>query len=113
MITLTIDNSYSNLSGMTLSQENTLRELLSYTPDRTNYLGSNRYRIIRKKCLMDKKGNFPSGLLYRVASEITHESYGMSSNNVRDLRKVPNHTFRLIATHPGYYDWQLQALKAV
>lgn len=113
MITLTINNSYSNLSGLSITQENRIRDLLSYTPGSSGYLGRNRYRIIRKKCLMDKKGNFPSGLLYRVASEITHESYGMSSNNVRDLRKVPNHTFRLIAKHPGYYDWQLQALKAV
>lgn len=62
MIILTIDNSFSRLDGLTTEQLKALRQQLSYTPNKSQaYFSGNVYR----QYLIDKKGNFPTGLLTR------------------------------------------------
>lgn len=62
MVTLTLGNSESSLQGLSLSQLKEVRELLSYTLP-VNYQAKGYYgRGGQKKHLMDKRGNYPSGL---------------------------------------------------
>lgn len=62
MITLTIDNSICNIDGLDIDQFKQVKELLCYHP-RDNYV--TRYRP-SKQYLIDKRGNFPTGLRYLV-----------------------------------------------
>lgn len=68
MINLVIDNSYSNITGLTVQQEKQLRKALSYDldPKATYFSGSRE----RSRCLLGKKGDFPTGLLYLVIDKI-------------------------------------------
>lgn len=63
-ITLTIGNSYSKISGLTTEQLRKLRRVLSYTTDPQAAYFSGSW--IRRKYLIDAKGNFPTGLISRV-----------------------------------------------
>jgi len=66
MVTITINNSYSRIAGLTAIQEKQLKAELSYVVG-----GSSSYYSgfgPRKKSLLDKKGNFPTGLKYKVSS---------------------------------------------
>jgi superfamily II DNA or RNA helicase len=71
MVTITIDNSYSRIEGLSVSQEKELKGLISYTVGGSAafYSGFG----IRKKSLIDKKGYFPTGLLYRVKDYLNKE----------------------------------------
>lgn len=65
MITITVDNSYSQVTGLKLDEFNALRKALSYNTDpQAAYFAGGNYPKL--KYLIDKKGVFPSGLLYRV-----------------------------------------------
>lgn len=64
MITITIGNSYSRIAGLDKAQERKLRQALSYTPDAQAAYFSGGFS--HRKYLIDKKGNFPTGLLHRV-----------------------------------------------
>ena len=64
MITITIENSYSNIKGLNAKQEKALKSELSYIIG-----GKSAYFSKfgpRKRSLLDKKGSFPSGLYFRV-----------------------------------------------
>ncbi len=64
MIQLTIGNSYSRITGLSKAQESELRDLLSYVPG-----GSSAYFSRfgpRKQSLLNKRGEFPSGLIGRL-----------------------------------------------
>lgn len=64
MINLIIDNSTCQLTGLSFGHWKKLRELCSYQIDsRTAYFSSARSNT---RYLMDKKGSFPTGLLYLV-----------------------------------------------
>lgn len=65
MVTLAVGNSYSQLTGMTQRQEKEVRNLLSYAVD-ANASYFSGYRGPKRRCLMDKKGSFPTGLLHRL-----------------------------------------------
>lgn len=65
MILVSVNNSYSRVSGLTASQEKELRELLSYSLDAKYAYFRGSFRP-RKRCLLSKKGDFPTGLLPRV-----------------------------------------------
>jgi hypothetical protein len=59
VITLTLGNSYSTITGLTIAQDKELRSILSFEEDN---FGSRP----RRRCLLSKRGEFPSGLLDRV-----------------------------------------------
>lgn len=64
MITITVNNSYSQVQGLTSSQFSALKKELSYSTDPQAAYFSGGYQ--RRRYLIDKKGNFPTGLLDRV-----------------------------------------------
>jgi superfamily II DNA or RNA helicase len=67
VIQLRVNNSYSKISGLSPLQEKELRELLSYTVDAQSAYFSGSYGP-RKKCLLSKRGEFPTGLIHRLPS---------------------------------------------
>lgn len=86
MIELTINNSYSKITGLPPKLDKELRSLLSYTenPDAA-YYGRG---YARQKSLISKYGEFPTGLLYLVTGFIK----GLPINlgvTTKDARKRP------------------------
>lgn len=105
---LTIDNSYSNISGLTPQQEKDIRNLLSYTLNPKTAYFSGGYN--QKRYLIDKKGNFPTGLLSYVKEYLKD-----ISTTVNVIRRVPKPFLEPLAlnlTHTPYLD-QIEAVKAV
>lgn len=82
MITITVDNSYSQITGLQPDAFNALRKALSYGPDpqAAYYTGG----FPKLKYLMDKRGNFPTGLLYRVKAFV-----GRQNVQIKDRRAQP------------------------
>lgn len=64
MIKVSVGNSYSNISGLTPQQEKQLRNELSYTVGGSAAFFSGFG--VRKKSLLSKRGDFPSGILHRI-----------------------------------------------
>ncbi len=64
MISLTLGNSTSTIKGLTPSQDKALREHLSYTVGGSSAFFSGYGP--RKRCLLSKCGEFPTGLLSRI-----------------------------------------------
>jgi hypothetical protein len=84
MIIITIDNSYSNIKGLDAKQEKSLKAELSYVVG-----GSSAYFSgygAKKRSLLGKKGDFATGLLYRV--EVWLEKNKISFK-INDLRVKP------------------------
>jgi superfamily II DNA or RNA helicase len=83
MVQLVINNSYSKITGLSAVQEKELREALSYV------VGGNSAYFSgygpRKKSLLSKKGEFPTGLLLRVINYIKIYNYELV-----DLRATPD-----------------------
>jgi len=106
MVTITIDNSYSQITGLSAAQEKELRSLLSYTTGGSAAFFSGYGP--RKTSLLDKKGFFPTGLIYRIYKRFS------SGSLIIDNRHVPGtYPLETNPTIPGYsYNWQLEALKA-
>lgn len=64
MVVITLGNSYSSISGLSVEAFKELRKELSYSTDaQAAYFAGGFARI---KYLLDKRGSFPSGLLSRV-----------------------------------------------
>lgn len=79
MIQLLIDNSYSRVTGLTDAQAAELKALLSYS------VGSYFSRFgVTKKSMINKRGEFPSGLLHRVTAYLGKFGYAK-----KDLRIKP------------------------
>ncbi len=101
MVTLTIDNSYSQITGLTTQQHNALKKILSYNtnPQAAFFAGGN-YPTIRY--LIDNKGNFPTGLLDQVLYHIIEHCIEYT---FKDLRKCPNSlvtSFKFKTQHKPY-----------
>jgi superfamily II DNA or RNA helicase len=82
MALLTIGNSFSRVSELTLDQEKRLRKALTYTEG-----GSAAYFSgygPRRKCLLSKRGEFPTGLMRTVLGELKVDAL-----KVEDTRKIP------------------------
>lgn len=97
MITLTIGNSYSKISGLSASQEKELRKILSYKVG-SHFSGFG----IQTKSLLSKKGEFPTGLLHRVPPWV------MQFTDKRTKVTWRSRVFDATKC----YDWQLKALVA-
>lgn len=105
MVQVRIDNSFSQISGLTSSQLSALRKVLSYTknPDAAFYQGG----FIRKSYMIDKRGRFPTGLYNRVAKWLQMSEMRFA---VDDKRRIP-HTYPTLFTLRGFtpYQWQSKA----
>lgn len=65
MVQFTLGNSYSKVEGLTPSEFNSLREVLSYKVEAREAFYGGGHRS-NKRYLLNKKGEFPSGLWYHV-----------------------------------------------
>lgn len=78
MLTLTIDNSYSKVTGLNNEQMSELKALLNYEKDlNAAYYGAGRPT---RRYLIDKYGTFPSGLLPLVKKWIYLHSFSQVDN---------------------------------
>lgn len=68
MVSITINNSYSRVLGLTAEQHKALASELSYTVGGQSAYFS-RYGA-RRKSLLSKRGEFPTGLLHRVIDHL-------------------------------------------
>lgn len=93
MLTITIDNSYSQVTGLKAQELKSLQKLLSYevNPGTSYYTGG----FARRKSLVDKKGFFPTGLLLRV------KAFLGPSAAIVDVRVQPSPT-------PGMFKMRLE-----
>lgn len=104
---LIVNNSTSQVTGFSREQFSILKDLLSYRVD--NYFGGSlRFST---KSLIDKKGYFPTGLLYIV------DAYVKSNNipiNIKDNRKQLNTARIDLKASFDYkpYKVQIEAVKA-
>ena len=88
---LIIGNSISKLEELTDKQVKLVKEALSYT-DGNFFGGGNRFA---KKCLINRRGEFPSGLLSRVQELFKNEQYV-----TLDTRKRPQPQGKLFNLSP-------------
>lgn len=85
MIQITVDNSYSRITGLPVKDESALKDQLSYI------IGGKAAYFSKfgpkRRTFLDKKGYFPTGLLYRILSYV----YGIRApNTMLDNRRRPD-----------------------
>lgn len=85
MVIVTINNSMSKIEGLASGPFNRLRKELSYKKDDYH----SRSPFPQVKHMIDKRGEFPTGLLARVKKYLVSE--GISAQFV-DLRRRPTST---------------------
>lgn len=116
MIELVIDNSYCQIIGMTNELYVALRKVLFYQEQTPNSFAGRNFVFI-KKYLIDKKGFFPTGLLY-LAQKVLLDSklnFKLSDKRIRPkthtigLQLIKGKTHRLPYTP---YPEQVEAAKA-
>lgn len=103
MVILTINNSYSKISGLSIEQEKELRDLLSYAVG-----GSSAYFSgfgIRKRSLLSKRGEFPTGLLSRIRKQFATSELKIVDSRMKPKAKTP----RKFLTDLNFYTWQKEA----
>lgn len=88
MILVTIDNSRSKIDGLNMQQFRELRDLMSYTTGPTHNYYQKLYA--RKISLLNKKGEFPTGIIYLVWLYLQGNSLAYE---VKELRKQPKQSF--------------------
>lgn len=85
MITITINNSYSQIEGLKTDEFRALRKVLSYTSDPKAAYFSRGFAF--RKYLIDKKGFFPTGLLHIVYSQLKGHIETID-NRIRPLNRA-------------------------
>lgn len=110
MIELILNNSYSQVTGLTAQEHSKLRKLLSYQPNPSAayYAGGHNYT----KYLIDKKGFFPTGLAYLVTTFLFNLN---PASKVTDKRIKPAQgklPFKLPSSLKPY-PWQLKAIEEI
>jgi hypothetical protein len=81
MITITIENSYSKIKGLDAKQEKALKAELSYV---VGGKASYYYKYgVKKRSLLGKKGDFPTGLLQRVMIWLISNRIAYKVNDLR------------------------------
>ena len=109
MVRLVINNSYSKILGLTQIQEKDLRKEFSYIVGGKNSYFS-KYGP-KRRSLISKYGEFPSGLLNRVRHYLRHNSIKFETESTcksPGMLKV-NSTIKNIKP----YDWQTEASDAI
>lgn len=107
-VELIIDNSECQINGLSIQEYKQLKELLSYVDNPTGYPSP----FVRTKYLIDKKGVFPTGLLYLVQRFIKQTGIQVTT---LDKRKVPERQEGLFTWTSDIkpYPEQLEAAKRV
>lgn len=107
MIRLTVGNSLCKITGINTKEYNELRELLSYSEDPAAAFYRKSWKS-GKRYLIDKKGNFPTGLLY-----IVEDYLKLPPEQVYDQRWKPTHLLSLpMQMLQVPYEEQIQAAEA-
>jgi superfamily II DNA or RNA helicase len=104
MISITLGNSYSSIKGLSPKAEKQLRDKLSYVVG-----GSSAYFSKygpRRKSLLSKRGEFPTGLLGRVVEEFDYKT-----TLVVDKRTKPAYKPTRSKTYTESYLWQKAAVE--
>lgn len=105
---LTVNNSESQITGLSSEETKRLRKALSYTvnPNAQFFSGTHRSPT---RCLMDAKGRFPTGLLPRVKKELN-----LDPGSILDHRIKPDAPRMLHNANLGIipYDEQRRAVYA-
>lgn len=83
MVVLKIDNSTSQIENLTVENHKRLKSVLSYTVNKGYH--ANRFGV-QKQSLLDKKGNFPTGVLTQVVGWLEKNKV---PHTLKDLRKSP------------------------
>jgi len=113
MISLKIDNSYSQITNLTAQQYRQLRDLLSYNiDDRAAYFSGSFYN--KKRYLIDKKGNFPTGLLHHVLIWLAKNRLKYTRQEVRRVPRGADYHYRVLnlLNPPEPYPDQINAVEA-
>lgn len=105
MINLKIGNSYSYIDGLNAVQEKQLRKLLSYSGDSKAAYFSGGYT--KTYCLLNKKGEFPTGLLSRVLKFLNNIDFSVS--DIRVFRPTNSKETNWIGPEP--HEWQKNAVQ--
>lgn len=82
LIKLTVGSSYSRLEGLTIPELREVQKLTDYKIDSNAMYHSGGFPTVQH--LIDKKGNFPSGLLPRVRTWLKYRTF-----EIIDERRVP------------------------
>lgn len=107
MITLTLGNSVSNIAGLTAEEMRSLKKILSYEiPENQAHFSQNHFNRI--KYLIDKKGNYPSGLDYLVKAWLTSPTAVVIDK--RSIPKTQHNLFKASLAHKPYPE-QVKASK--
>jgi len=103
MIQIEINNSYSNIKGLSAADEKALRHALSYIVGGS----SSHFSAFgpQRRSLLDKKGNFPTGLLHRVSSFLAKKQAIILQHDNRK-KPIPEGASVSIDSYP----WQNDAL---
>lgn len=102
MIALTIDNSLSRIEGLSAEQFKQLKEVLScpVDPKQAYFAGGHRPS---RKYLMDKRGTFPTGLLYLVLGYLKKDHLNFTKTDRRITPRQPSKSlFTLSLPFPPY-----------
>lgn len=104
MIKIGVGNSYSRIQGLTPQQEKTLGKTLSYTVGgSSSYFGRG---FVKKKSLLSKYGEFPTGLLHRIGPALDNAITYYSDFRIKPILKVNREVFTA-----NSYRWQEEAVK--
>lgn len=107
MLNLTIGNSYSQIKGLSPQDEKALRNELSYVVG-----GSSAHFSgfgVKRRSLLDKKGNFPTGLFYKVKEFVEPKWNALAGDKFTDNRIAPK--MGEFCALPGSYAWQDKAVR--
>lgn len=110
MIQVTVDNSYSRITGLTDEQRSQLKELMSYKIDPQAAYFSGTFRT--KRSLFSKRGEFPTGLLSHVMKWSEDKGGAIKSLIEARTRYTPHQ--QLFSVNLGFspYQDQLHAMEA-
>ena len=109
-IQVLIDNSYSQITGLSREQHKALAHELSYTLDpKANYF-SGGFGPTRRS-LVGKNGHFPTGLLARAVAELKKLKINTTCKDLRKLPGPPQMLFDL-KDYPTPYRAQTEAVEA-
>lgn len=103
MIQVTVGNSHSKISGLTVKQEAGLRKELSYKVG--SYFSG--FGVARRS-LLSRRGEFPSGLIYRVSDWLRSSRTYYAR---KDTRTYPRPEITLSKASEGAWEWQVRAVE--
>lgn len=112
MVHLTIGNSYSSIKGFSQKQLAEIKAILSYQIDANKSYYSGGWRS-RKRYLIDRHGNFPTGLLYLVEKYLANIEYARLDTRAKPNSLNDSQTWFIGGEHPTPYPEQIEAAKAV